>query len=90
MIKRPWDFEKDELTCSYCGKKKKGISFILAPCDPNEWALHMIYTKVSCPDCYNKARIEYGQGRDIQYELTEVKEDVKKQHAEIQRLRAAE
>lgn len=84
-----WDFEQDTLTCSVCGKTKPGISFTLAPCDPGNWSLHMINNKMSCenPDCYLKLREEYITIREVDFDLTEAKEQVKKQRIDLEGIR---
>ena len=87
MASKAWDFKNDELTCSFCGKSKKGISFLVAPCEPGNWSIHMIYQRISCPDCYVRAREEYGQARDTKFELEDIKEQVKSERKDMEGMR---
>ena len=44
------------LTCAWCGKVKKEISFVIGTFKPREWTMHFGTGKLSCdsPECYRK------------------------------------
>jgi Zn-finger protein len=42
----------EKLTCSYCGKVKKEVSFFIGASSFPNWTMHEGTGKISCPDCY--------------------------------------
>ncbi len=46
------------LTCDYCGKVKKEVSFFIGASSFPSWTMHEGTGKISCPDCYEIASKE--------------------------------
>ena len=51
-----------QITCDYCGKVKKEVSFTIGACSPKhagkDWCMIFGTGKMACPDCYEKASAE--------------------------------
>ena len=51
--------QKKQVTrCSYCGKEKEGLSFIIGASDKPDWCMVEGTAKMCCPNCYEKAQAE--------------------------------
>lgn len=56
----------ENITCNYCGKIKEELTFVIGASIEPEWCMHEGTGKMSCPDCFLKAKRE-GQERIKQF-----------------------
>ena len=54
----------DKTICDYCGKEKDGLSFCIGASKEPDWVMVEGTGKMTCPDCWTKAREEGQQAID--------------------------
>ncbi len=61
----------DKLVCAYCGKVKEEVSFFIGASTEPDWVMVEGTGKITCPTCWEKARLE---GQEVLRKATAPKE----------------
>lgn len=77
-----YNHEKNEMTCSYCGKVQTGIKFAIESSkDSDEWVWYYYQKKLACPDCLIEAIEERQRLQELAFDYQDLQARVIKERS---------